>query len=65
MRYVELLEQKLGKEAIKNMMPMQIGDVLSTCADTTDLKSATGFKPDTSVEVGISNFVDWYLEYYT
>ncbi|MGJ8564332.1 MAG: NAD-dependent epimerase [Alphaproteobacteria bacterium] len=64
MRYIEVLEEKLGKEAIKNMMPMQMGDVPSTCADTTELQAVTGFKPDTSVETGISNFVDWYLEYY-
>ncbi|WP_298914916.1 NAD-dependent epimerase [uncultured Algimonas sp.] len=64
MTYIETLEKKLGKEAIRNFMPMQIGDVPSTCADTSDLKAATGFRPDTSVDVGISNFVDWYLEYY-
>lgn len=63
MTYIETLEKKLGKKAIKNFMPMQKGDVPSTCADTSDLETATGFKPDTSVEDGISAFVDWYLDW--
>ncbi|MEE9347431.1 MAG: NAD-dependent epimerase [Robiginitomaculum sp.] len=64
MDYIQAIEKKLGITAIKNMMPMQIGDVYSTHANTDDLRAATGFKPDTSVAIGIGKFVDWYLEYY-
>lgn len=64
MDYVHVLEDKLGKKGIHNMMPMQIGDVLSTFADTSELREATGFAPNTSVETGMGRFVDWYLDFY-
>lgn len=64
MRYIEVLEDKLGKKAQKNMMEMQPGDVEATFANVDDLMEDTGFRPNTSVEEGIGNFVDWYLEYY-
>ena len=64
MRYIELLEDALGKKAIKNMLPMQPGDVPAALADTRSLADAVGYTPVTSVEEGIRNFVDWYLEYY-
>lgn len=64
LRYIEIIEDKLGKKAIRNMMPMQIGDVPSTYADTSALHAATGFQPNTSVKVGVERFVDWYLDYY-
>lgn len=64
MRYIEVLEESLGKKAIKNMLPMQPGDVAATWADVDDLKSAVGFEPKTSIEDGIKNFVDWYREFY-
>ena len=64
MRYIEVLEKTLGKKAKKNMMPMQPGDVVATCADAVDLESVTGFRPQISVEEGIKRFVAWYREYY-
>ena len=64
MRYIEVLEESLGKKAIKNMLPMQPGDVSATWADVDDLKSAVGFEPKTPIEEGIKNFVNWYREFY-
>jgi UDP-glucuronate 4-epimerase len=64
MRYIEVLEQCLGKKAEKNMLPLQIGDVPDTYADVQALIDDVGFKPATPVEVGIKNFVEWYLQYY-
>ena len=62
--YIEVLEQCLGKKAEKNMLPLQPGDVPDTYANVDDLVRDIGYKPDTSVEDGIRNFVDWYREYY-
>ena len=64
MRYIEVLEACLDKEAEKNMLPLQAGDVPATYADVADLVRDVGYKPDTSIEQGIANFVDWYREYY-
>ncbi|MDX9715157.1 MAG: NAD-dependent epimerase [Dissulfurispiraceae bacterium] len=64
MRYIEVLEDNLGKKAQKNMMPMQPGDVPATYADVHDLTKDVGFKPATTIETGIKNFVEWYREYY-
>ncbi|WP_034950699.1 NAD-dependent epimerase [Erwinia oleae] len=64
MAYIEALEKALGSEAVKNMLPMQPGDVLETSADTQALYQAIGFKPQTSVEEGISRFVGWYKTFY-
>ncbi len=64
MRYIETLEQYIGKEAQKNFLPMQKGDVPATCADVDDLTREVGFKPDTPIEIGIRHFVDWYREFY-
>jgi UDP-glucuronate 4-epimerase len=63
-RYIEVLEDCLGKKAVKNMLPLQAGDVPDTYADVEDLVRDVGYKPATPVEVGIRRFVDWYLEYY-
>ncbi|MCI0401641.1 MAG: NAD-dependent epimerase [Gammaproteobacteria bacterium] len=63
-RYIELLESYLGKKAIKNMLPMQPGDVTDTYADVDDLARDIGYKPSTPIETGISRFVDWYKDYY-
>lgn len=63
-RYIEVIEEVVGKKAIYNMMPMQPGDVPATEANVEDLVRDVGFKPDTTIEVGIKNFVDWYREYY-
>ncbi|MEE9273219.1 MAG: NAD-dependent epimerase/dehydratase family protein [Robiginitomaculum sp.] len=65
MRYIELLEENLGKKAIRNMLPMQSGDVHSTFADTSELQKTTGFKPDTNIEVGVKNFVTWFKDYHS
>jgi len=60
---VGLLEQALGKSAIRELAPMQPGDVRETCADVADLTAAVGFAPKTSIEDGIKRFVRWYLRY--
>ncbi len=64
MRYIEVLEECLGRTASKNFLPMQAGDVPATYADVADLVRDVGFKPATTIETGISNFVDWYRDYY-
>ena len=63
-KFISLLENKLGKKAVKNYMGMQPGDVLRTYADVSDLERDIDFKPSTSIEEGLSKFVDWYREYY-
>ncbi len=64
MDYVNALEQALGKTALKNYMPMQMGDVPATSSDTRELAALTGFAPQTTVQQGVARFVDWYLNYY-
>lgn len=64
MRYIEVLEEYLGRKAEKNLLPMQPGDVPDTFADVDDLISEVGYRPATPVETGVVRFVDWYLEYY-
>ncbi len=64
MRYIEVLEQRLGKKAVLDLLPLQDGDVPATVADVSRLAAAVGFKPVTPVEVGIARFVDWYRSYY-
>ncbi len=64
MRYIEVIEDCLGKKAEMNMLPLQDGDVPDTYADAEDLRIDVGYKPDTTIEVGIRNFIDWYLDYY-
>lgn len=64
MDYVSALERALGKEAQKNMLPLQPGDVPATSADTTELRNYIDFAPATSVETGMSRFVEWYRDYY-
>lgn len=61
---IETLEDCLGIKAIKNMLPMQPGDVPKTYADVDDLVRDVGFKPDTPLKTGIQRFVDWYCSYY-
>ena len=63
-RFIEVLEGCLGKKATKNLLPIQPGEVVVTYADVADLADAVGFKPETSIEVGIARFVAWYREYY-
>ncbi len=64
MRYIEVLEDCLGKKVEKNLLPLQPGDVPDTYADASDLMDDVDYKPDTTIEVGIRKFVDWYLEFY-
>jgi len=64
MRFINALEEALGKEANKVYMDMQPGDVLRTYADVSDLEKDIDFKPSTSIEDGLQKFVDWYKEYY-
>jgi UDP-glucuronate 4-epimerase len=64
MHYIEVLENCLGIEAQKNMLPMQPGDVRATYADIDDLVSDTGYQPTVTVEQGLANFVAWYRDYY-
>ena len=64
MRYIEVLEQKLGRKARLNLMPMQDGDVANTEADVSDTLKAIGYAPTTPIETGISHFVDWYTHFY-
>lgn len=64
MRLISVIESCLGKEAKKNFMPMQPGDVPATYADVDDLIRDVGFKPGTPIEEGVSRFVEWYRSYY-
>ncbi|WP_374347961.1 NAD-dependent epimerase [Phenylobacterium sp.] len=64
MRYIEVLEEKLGRKAKLNLMPMQPGDVARTEADVEATRAALDYAPTTPVEVGVGKFVDWYLDYY-
>lgn len=62
--FIEIIEQQLGKKAIKNYLPMQPGDVPASHADIDDLFKAVGFRPDTTMETGIARFLEWYRSYY-
>ena len=64
MHVVAVLEKELGREAVKEMLPMQPGDVMETFADIDDLARDTGFRQQTSIEDGLRNFVAWYRDYY-
>jgi UDP-glucuronate 4-epimerase len=64
MRYIQVLEEKLGRKAQLNLLPMQPGDVARTEADVRETQAALGYTPSTPVEVGVGRFVDWYLDYY-
>ena len=64
LRYIEVLERCLGRTALKNLLPMQPGDLQDTWADVSALARDVGYRPSTELEVGVRRFVDWYLEYY-
>jgi UDP-glucuronate 4-epimerase len=64
LRYIEVLEQCLGRKAEKNFLPMQLGDVPDTWADVEALAHDVGYRPCTELSVGVRRFVEWYLEYY-
>jgi UDP-glucuronate 4-epimerase len=63
LRYIEVLEQCLGRKAIMEMLPLQAGDVPDTEADVSELIGAVGYRPAVTVEEGVRHFVDWYLSY--
>jgi UDP-glucuronate 4-epimerase len=62
-KFIDAIEAKLGKKTIRNLMPMQPGDVRDTFASADLLEKLTGYRPGTKIEEGVSRFVDWYLEY--
>src|ERR1035438_223311 len=64
LRYIEVLEDCLGRKAERIMKPLQIGDVPDTFADVDELIADVGYKPDTPIEVGVRSFVDWFNGYY-
>ncbi len=64
MRYIEVIEECVGRKAETNMLPMQPGDVPDTWADTADLAKDVGYEPATPIEQGVKNFVDWYRDFY-
>ncbi|WP_242103834.1 MULTISPECIES: NAD-dependent epimerase [unclassified Lysobacter] len=64
LRYIEVLEECLGRKAHKHLLPLQPGDVPDTCADVSALMRDTGYSPSTPVEVGVARFVEWYRDYY-
>jgi len=64
MRYIDVLERSLGKKALKNMLPMQLGDLADTWADVETLAREVGYRPATDLETGVKQFVEWYLGYY-
>jgi UDP-glucuronate 4-epimerase len=64
LRFIEVIEEKLGKKAVKNLLPLQDGDVPETFADVEDLRLEVDFKPSTPIEEGIDKFISWYTKYY-
>jgi UDP-glucuronate 4-epimerase len=64
MRYIEVIEECVGRKAQKNLLPLQPGDVPDTYADAEDLARDVGYQPSTPIEVGVRKFVDWYIDYY-
>jgi len=65
LRFIEVIEDAIGKKGVKNLLPMQPGDVRATAADVKALSDAVGFKPSTPIEEGVRRFIDWYREYYS
>ena len=64
MDFIKLMEKSIGKPAIKEMLPMQPGEVYETYADTTALSRDTGYQPSTPLTKGVEQFLHWYLQYY-
>jgi UDP-glucuronate 4-epimerase len=63
-RYIEVIEDVLGRKAEKNLLPLQPGDVPDTFADVQELIDDVGYRPSTPIEVGVRAFIDWYRGYY-
>ena len=64
LRFIEVMEQALGRVAVKDFQPMQPGDVVATAADTQALEDWVGFRPSTPIETGVDRFARWYREFY-
>ena len=64
LRFIEVMEQALGRESIKDFQPMQPGDVVATAADTSALENWVGFKPSTSLVFGVEKFAAWFIRFY-
>jgi UDP-glucuronate 4-epimerase len=64
MRYIEAVELAMGRKGKYEMMDIQPGDVPATHASTMELEKYIGFKPETSVEKGVKNFIEWYKKHY-
>ncbi len=64
LRFIELIESNLGLKAEKKLLPMQPGDVMSTCAEISALRSHVGYAPDTPLEAGVARFIAWFKDYY-
>ena len=64
MDFIRAIEESIGTKAVKNLLPMQAGDVPATWADTTLLEMLTGYVPTTDIATGVQNFVGWYREYH-
>ncbi|MDC1140642.1 NAD-dependent epimerase [Gammaproteobacteria bacterium] len=64
MKYIELIERYLNKKAHIKYLPLQPGDVVSTESDISSISTNLGYKPSVDVQIGVKNFIDWYLEYY-
>jgi UDP-glucuronate 4-epimerase len=64
-RLIEVLEERIGRTALKEFVEMQPGDVLATYADVDDLHKEVGFRPSTPIEEGVGRFVDWYRQFYS
>ncbi len=64
LRYIDVLEECLGRKAERNLLPLQPGDVPDTYADVDELIRDVGYRPQTPVEEGVAKFVDWYRDYY-
>lgn len=64
MTYIDVLQEKLGRKATLNLLPVQPGDMVSTEADVSETRAALDYAPTTPVDVGVGKFVDWYLDYY-
>jgi UDP-glucuronate 4-epimerase len=63
-KFIEVIEAALGKKANMEFMDLQPGDVVATYADVNDLIEDVGFKPETPIETGIENFIEWYKDFY-
>jgi UDP-glucuronate 4-epimerase len=63
-RFIDIIEEKLGRRAVRKLLPLQEGDVPETYADVDDLIKEVDFKPSTPIEEGIENFIRWYVDYY-